>query len=136
MAFIWSSEIETGNLQIDTEHKELIGAINRLLEACSQGKGRKELENTVNFLKDYTKTHFSHEEQLQKKFNYPDYPNHKQYHDTFVREVEEIASKLKQEGATILLVGQVNSKIGSWLINHIKSEDVKVARHIKSESEK
>lgn len=134
MAYNWSNDLLTGNMQIDTEHKELIKAINDLLEACSKGKGRAELERTVKFLSSYTKTHFAHEEALQVKYNYPDYNNHKKYHKHFVEQVENIHKKLLAEGSNIVLVGEINSKVGNWIINHIKREDVKVAQHIKSKS--
>lgn len=35
----FTSELETGNDLIDSEHKELIDAINNLLLACGEGKG-------------------------------------------------------------------------------------------------
>ncbi|RDY22979.1 hemerythrin [Romboutsia maritimum] len=132
MAYNWSNDLQTGNMQIDTEHKELIKAINNLLEACSTGKGRAEIEKTVNFLSSYTKTHFAHEEVLQKKYNYPDYNNHKKYHQSFIDTVESIREKILANGPSIVLVGEVNSKVGNWIINHIKREDVKVAAHIRN----
>ncbi len=134
MAFQWTSDLETGNALIDREHKQLFEAINGLLDACSMGKGRTELEKTTKFLLDYTKLHFGDEEKLQLQYKYPDYANHKRYHDTFVNVVSDISKQLHQEGPTIALVGQVNQKIGQWLIQHVKGEDVKVARYIKSHS--
>lgn len=35
MAFKWRDNLETGNLTIDNQHKELINAGNELLLACS-----------------------------------------------------------------------------------------------------
>lgn len=135
MAYKWSDDLLTGNKQIDTEHEELIKAINDLLDACSKGKGRAELEKTVKFLSSYTKTHFAHEEVLQRKYGYPDYKNHKEYHKYFIEQVENIHNKLSTSGANIALVGEINSKVGNWIIKHIKTEDVKVAKHIRSKSE-
>lgn len=130
MAFVWSKDLETGNAQIDNEHKQLIQASNRLLEACAAGKGRSELANTVDFLTQYTKTHFSHEEALQVRYRYPDYANHKRYHETFIKIVENLSSRLKTEGPTVQLVAEINKQLAGWLINHIKTEDAKVAKHI------
>ena len=130
MAIAWTKELETGNTLIDTEHKKLIAAINDLMAACSEGKGRVEVERTIDFLADYTKTHFSHEEALQRKSGYPDYVNHKKLHEAFVKDVTEIQTKLKNEGASIVLVSQVNTKVSGWLLNHIKKEDTKIAQHI------
>ena len=132
MAYKWSDDLRTDNMKIDTEHKELIKAINNLLEACNQGKGRVEIEKTINFLSSYTKTHFRHEEVLQIKYNYPDYNNHKKNHQNFIGTVESIREKLIANGPSIAIVGEVNNKVGNWIINHIKKEDAKVATHIRN----
>ena len=60
MAFTWTKDLETGNAQIDREHQELIRALNDLFAACSVGNGRSELSRTLDFLEQYTKTHFQH----------------------------------------------------------------------------
>lgn len=134
MAYPWKTQYETGNTTIDTQHKQLIGAINDLLEACSAGKGRQQIQTTSKFLSDYTKTHFSDEEQLQIKSRYPDYQNHKKYHDGFIKVVDDIVAQLDKEGPTIAMVAKINTTIAGWLLNHISKEDVKVALHIKSVS--
>ena len=48
----FTSELEPGNELIDSEHKELIDAINNLLLACGEGKGRGEIRKTLEFLND------------------------------------------------------------------------------------
>ena len=133
MAFLWDKNIETGNEMIDQQHKQLITAINNLLQACSSGKGREEITKTMQFLYNYTAKHFSDEEKLQLKYRYPDYTNHKRYHEEFKKVVKDLSIQLQKEGPTIALVGKVNTSIGDWLLNHIKREDVKVATHIKSQ---
>ncbi|WP_313155566.1 bacteriohemerythrin [Lacrimispora sp.] len=134
MAYTFTKDLETGNPLIDSEHRQLIDAVNNLLAACSTGKGRAELANTTKFLQDYTAKHFGNEEKLQLQNQYPDYVNHKRYHEEFKKVVAGICAKLEKEGPSITLVGEVNSAIAGWLINHIKREDVKVAAHIKSRS--
>lgn len=132
VSFAWSKELETGNVQIDAEHQELLRAINRLLEACATGKGEEELNDTVDFLTQYTITHFHHEEALQVQYDYPDYPNHKHFHETFFKVVDGLATKLKAEGATPRLMEDMNKQLAGWLLNHIRTEDAKVAKHIQN----
>jgi hemerythrin len=127
-----TKDLETGNTMIDTQHKELFNAINNLLEACSKGKGREQIQSTITFLADYTNKHFGDEEALQRKYNYPDYIKHKQYHEGFKMAVKAINEEFQKQGATIALVGKINTNVGNWLVNHIKREDVKVAAHIRS----
>lgn len=132
VSFAWSKDLETGNAKIDAEHKQLLQAINRLLEACAAGKGGEELSSTMDFLTQYTKTHFRHEEQLQLRYGYPDYPNHKRFHEAFIKVVEQLASRLKEEGITPELMTEMNKQLAGWLLNHIKTEDVRVAKHIQN----
>ncbi|MGB4438055.1 MAG: hemerythrin family protein [Sedimentibacter sp.] len=132
MAYSWDKSLETGNSTIDTQHKSLVKAINDLLEACSLGKGRNEVLKTLDFLQNYVIKHFADEEKLQIKSMYPDYKAHKQKHEDFKKVVNEIVEEFNNSGATIQLVAKVNTSIGGWLINHIKSEDKKVAAHIMS----
>lgn len=132
MAYSFTPDMLTGNTTIDSEHQQLIQAINDLLTACAGGKGRGELAKTTSFLKDYTTKHFSHEESLQVQYKYPDYSNHRRYHEEFKKVVADLMHQLETEGPTIPLVGKVNQAIAGWLISHIKREDVKVAAHIRS----
>lgn len=132
MSYQFTPDLLTGNATIDTQHRQLIQAINDLLTACSTGKGRAELSTTTKFLADYTARHFADEEQLQRQSGYPDYQNHKKYHEGFKVTVAGLMKKLNEEGPTIPLVGEVNSAVAGWLINHIKREDTKVAAHIHS----
>lgn len=133
MAYTWSADLETGNATIDSQHKELISAINKLLDACSAGQGRTQIAETSNFLVEYTKRHFGDEERLQRDSKYPDYATHKTYHDGFVKVVAKLVQDLNHEGPTIVMVGKINSTIAQWLLNHIKREDTKVAAHIKQQ---
>ena len=43
MAYEFTKDLETGNSVIDSEHRQLIGAVNLLLEACAKGQGRTQL---------------------------------------------------------------------------------------------
>lgn len=134
MAFTVTKDIETGNTIIDKEHVELFSKINDFMEACNQGKGTKEIVSTVDFLRKYTKSHFSNEENLQKTNNYPGMPAHKRFHDEFIKNLDSIASDLQKDGVSPAIVGRINIKIGTALIAHIKSEDVKLAKFLKSKN--
>jgi hemerythrin len=130
--YTFTKDLETGNTLIDSEHKELFAKINTLLEACNSGKGRANLESTVKFLEEYTAKHFSDEEKLQQSSRYPDYPSHHTIHEGFKKRVAEIGNELRKSGPTIVLVARVNSEIGDWLINHIRTQDKKLAMHLHS----
>jgi hemerythrin len=132
MKYVWDSSLETGIEPIDTQHKQLFDAINALLETCSEGKGVEEIKKSMDFLNDYTIKHFFDEERIQQKYQYPDHPAHKQYHEAFKATVRDLTHRMILKGATEELVNEVHSSVGNWLVNHIKVQDFKLVGHIKS----
>jgi hypothetical protein len=50
MPYAWSSDLETGNTTIDNQHKQLIGALNELIDVHQSGKGRQEVESALAHL--------------------------------------------------------------------------------------
>lgn len=131
MAYIFTKDLETGVAQVDAQHKALFDAMNQLSNACEQGKGRDEIDKTLKFLSDYIITHFSDEERLQRQYGYPDRVQHKAYHDQFKMSVKKMIEEYTAGGASIVLVGEINRKVGMWLLNHIKREDVKLGTFLK-----
>ena len=69
-----TADLMTGNALIDTEHKQLFDAVNSLMDACAQGKGRDKILSTAQFLERYVDKHFGDEEGLQTKSGYPAIP--------------------------------------------------------------
>lgn len=134
MPYEFTPDLETKNALIDSEHRQLIQAINRLLEACSKGQGRAAVSQTAGFLYDYTTKHFADEEKLQIQHQYPDYQNHKRYHEEFKKVVAGLVKKLNEQGPTVVLVGEINTALAGWLINHIKQEDKKLAAFIRGKA--
>lgn len=132
MAYQFTKDLETGNSVIDSEHRQLIAAVNSLLDACSKGQGRTQLSSTANFLLNYTEKHFADEEAIQSKNHYPDYLRHKKIHDDFKKTAAGLVKKIEDEGPTVANVGQINTLLAGWLLNHIKGEDKKLAAYLKS----
>lgn len=132
MAYQFTKDLETGNSVIDAEHRQLVDAVNALLDACAKGQGRAQLLNTARFLLNYTQKHFSDEEAIQVKNHYPDYARHKKIHDDFKKVAADLVSKIENEGPTVANVGQINTLLAGWLLNHIKGEDRKLANYLKS----
>ncbi len=130
MATLWKDSLLIGNTQIDNEHKKLVQAIDALMDACMQGRGKDKVTETLNFVEQYTKIHFSHEEELQKQSEYPDRVRHKQLHDEYIKTIASLKNELVQTGGGIVFTGKLNSVLVDWLVKHIGTEDTKVGKHI------
>lgn len=127
---IWKDSYKIGVPRIDNEHKQLCDQIDVLFAACSQGKGRAEVIPTLDFLVDYTATHFLHEEELQRQSSYPKFKEHKAIHDAFINQVKSMKDEVEKQGASISSVFKVNTMISQWLINHIQIVDKELANYV------
>ena len=123
----------TGNDLIDTEHRALIDAINDLMEACEQGHGRQQMIGTAEFLSDYVVQHFSDEEKLQKQHRYPNFDAHHAFHGKYIQQVKDMVEDMRRNGATIQNLSALNQAAGI-LINHIRSEDKRLAAFLREQS--
>jgi hemerythrin len=128
----WDSSLEVGYELIDNQHKQLFEAICDLIDNCDGAHSGDQLKKSMDFLNSYTIKHFFDEEQIQQKYKYPDFPNHKKLHDDFKEVVKDFSHRLILEGASEKLVDEVRKKIYEWLVNHIKIQDKKVGAHLKS----
>ncbi|EGD53162.1 hemerythrin-like metal-binding protein [Thermoanaerobacter ethanolicus JW 200] len=129
----WTESLSVGNDYIDEQHKEWIRRINDLLESYNQKRGKEKVEEAMEFVKEYTVTHFSAEQELMKKYKYPEYEIHKQIHDNFIKEVNELDEKIKKEGPTLTNLMTVNRTLVDWVLNHISKVDKKLGEYIKSQ---
>ena len=127
----WKDSLLVGVPQIDDQHRELVGAIDRLMEACNQGKGRAAIEETLVFTVSYTKKHFSDEEKLQAQHAYPGMSAHKILHAQFISNINALFQEFTETGPNIALTGKLNKTLVDWLIKHISTEDKKLGEHIK-----
>ena len=129
MRYELTKDLETGNTIIDGEHRELFGAVNALMDACSSGKGRAAISPTVKFLLDYVDKHFGHEEQLQMKAGYPGLAAHKAFHQNYKAQLKEIASRIP-DMPSIADLSKLNSHI-ALLVTHIRTEDKKLGSFLR-----
>ena len=128
----WKDSLLVGVPEIDSQHRKLVEAIDQLMDACREGKGRATIEQTLIFTVSYTKDHFADEEKLQAQYVYPDMPAHKQLHKQFVADITALVQEFEQDGPNVALTGKLNKTLVGWLINHISTEDKKLGQHISS----
>ena len=125
----WDNSLSVGVEAIDNDHKDLIELINKLFEAINTQYSNEILEEAFASLNHYVKDHFTHEEALMKKYQYPNLEEHILLHQGFVNELPKMKEKLFSAGSykTALNVYQF---LADWLINHIIKEDLKYTQYI------
>ena len=94
MSLVWREQMSVANTLIDTEHKYLIEQINAVESALNTKENHDILVETLGHLVGYTKTHFNHEETIQRKIRYPHLEEHKFEHKKIMRNLYAIKNKL------------------------------------------
>lgn len=126
----FDESLVTGNEMIDTQHKELIDKINKLLDSCETAKEKLAAIKMLDYLADYTEFHFGEEEKLQADIQYPGIEEHKKEHEKLRAVVQDLYSMLEEEeGPSDAFVEQVNKNVIEWLYRHIKGFDRSVAEY-------
>ena len=130
MYAVFDETLVTGNKMIDAQHKELIGKIADLEEACETHRDKATAVKLLNYLADYTDFHFAAEEKLQEEIAYPGLEEHKAKHEEFKHAVEDLHEMLEEEeGPTDAFVKALNETVTDWLFRHIKGFDRSVAEY-------
>ena len=117
----WQPALEVGFARIDEDHRKLIAALNRLHAAMDQGQDRAELAKVLNFLRDYTVSHFQMEEALMIKYGYPGAPAHFTAHAELVLKVCDFIVDFR--AGRIALTEALLDFLETWLVGHILSRD-------------
>ncbi len=119
----WEDKFSVGISMIDEEHKKLIGILNKVIFAKGHNNNPEELREVLRELTNYALTHFKTEEAYMKKFNYPEYQDHKEEHREF--SIETIAYHDKLIEGDFQIANEILEYLKWWLVNHIQVTDKK-----------
>lgn len=117
----WDNKFSVNVEEIDKQHKSWINLINYLHEAMRAGKGKEVLGDILDEVINYTEYHFSSEERLFDKYNYPDAARHKQLHAEFVDEFKKIRQDYSNGKAPMSI--DIMQRLREWLNYHIMNVD-------------
>jgi hemerythrin len=126
----WDNRYTVGIQLIDDQHRELLKLINNIYLGCMKDdEGAKNyFRLTIHGLVNYIKYHFSTEEQLLARIEYPDSAAHKRQHSEFIRDIVERAESFER-GHSISPKGYIRY-IRDWIVTHITLIDKKYATYI------
>ena len=128
---VWSEKYETGNEQVDNDHKEIFRLVQDVIDATFDNR-EQQIEITMDFLANYTLKHFQTEEALMEECGYPDITVHKKQHSDFVARFLELKDKIKDETDSLTSSLAVNNVIVNWLIDHVLDSDTIMAEFYKN----
>jgi hemerythrin len=117
----WSDDYSVRVLQLDAQHKHLVGMINGLVEVMQRGAKPDELAALLEDLLDYTRYHFETEEKLMARAGYAGLADHRAKHAAMRAEVERLLAAAQTGNATTAM--KLMAFLKNWLAKHINGTD-------------
>ncbi len=126
----WTTEIATGIVWQDHQHKELLGAINNLREKFSTERDTDGSNiELINFLIYYTGDHLGIEEEYMDILNYPDAQQHKNQHMEFLSKVDQL--KYLSSFSVNMNNAALFNDLAGWFFKHINNSDRRLGVFLK-----
>jgi hemerythrin-like metal-binding protein len=139
--YAWSENLQVDVRKMDSQHKALLITVNKLHELLLREGDIASINELFSDLIRQTRVHFKTEERFMKKFDYPDYENHKLMHDLLIDQLEDVqvaqqaieSQSFEQHWFERL---ELADFLRTWLFSHIVDEDKKLGEFLKSKGVK
>lgn len=129
----WNAGFEVGYGTIDSQHRQLVDILNVVMEGLKKPTGDIATQTALKRLIDYTKSHFSTEDNLMVEHKYPDIAPHRKQHSDLIAKVEALHADVK---AGKQLVGPKTVMfLQNWLVDHILKTDKRLAAFLVAKSQ-
>lgn len=122
----WNDEFSVGNEEIDAQHKKWFEIYNNahdkmlgIIKSNKKTLGTDALKEVI----EYTKYHFSFEENYMSKIQFPGLNEHRNLHNEFIQKIDKIVLDINL--GRFILTSEIIKMIENWLVDHILNEDQK-----------
>lgn len=124
MELAWTDDLNIGNAVLDSDHKILLGMVNRVINAIKT-EDCKVLSHAFELLETKLRTHFEYEENIARAVNFS-YAQHMQAEQYFLREIDLLKEELLSRNCECCAeaVKHYSDTLGGLLIDHIAVKDV------------
>lgn len=125
----WKEDYELGVEDIDLQHHFFFNLVNRIASELLKTKNTQYRMDLINELNAYAKFHFTSEENIMRKVDYPGLSYHKNLHFDLIQ-------LLSTKGNQLLLTednsdaNDVVQFLGEWFLHHTREVDRKLVNYL------
>jgi hemerythrin-like metal-binding protein len=120
---IWHERYQSGEPNIDSQHKKLFEKANNLLDAAMNGRPEEEILGLIDDLLKDVKDHFAYEESVLRKTVFPGIANHLNLHHDLLETVAQL--KMQFTEGKLALGGLFTFLAYDLVASHMLGEDRK-----------
>lgn len=131
--FPWNDNFDTGILEIDEQHKQLVRLINELAAHVANKSDSIELNRVFDELAAYADYHFKTEEKIWSSYFKEDswYSEHQHTHESFITNVLQIKEEESTQTFDVVIEDTLKF-LTHWLAYHILDSDKRMAKTVQA----
>jgi len=121
----WRDQMSLDYPPLDDEHKDFLEVINKANIDLSQ-RNLDNMSQTFEACYDYVRNHFSEEEDVMERVNFPDIMPHMQAHQQFIKNIAEFRQAYENaetRGKKFELAQRAVAFLSVWFVGHVISRD-------------
>ena len=122
--FSWTEALSVNHELIDADHRHIFALANRLHAAIALQSGDAIIGKTLQELIEYTRAHFTREEDYMRAVNFAGFEEHKLEHNFLIHKVINFHCQFM--GGREELSVDVLEFLRQWLTQHIMHSDMKI----------
>lgn len=122
----WSERFETGDPQIDADHREFFRRIEALKAAFAAGAPANRATELLQLLHEHALAHFQREELAMARAGCSAHTENCAAHREFARKLDGWTQLLCLSGPTPSLVQDIHRESAAWMRHHIMRVDCRM----------
>jgi hemerythrin len=125
----WHSGFETGDHEVDEQHRALHFMVNDLNARALLGEDTGTAASALERILRHTESHFESEEALMERSAYPRAREHAASHRTFSNNIAGLLEA--QRAGSGPSVEEVAKFLDIWFDTHLRDEDMRLIDHVR-----
>ncbi|MGB9197092.1 MAG: bacteriohemerythrin [Terriglobales bacterium] len=125
----WIESYSVGVAELDEHHQYFFCLLNILQDAIGEDKSESVVEMVLNELLEFARYHFTTEEELMRKANYPGLARHSEEHAIVAARLAKLKKSFqpgeKDNGFALL------DLVRSWLVKHFEQADKEYSAYLR-----
>jgi hemerythrin-like metal-binding protein len=127
MPIVWKEEYNTGEPEVDKQHKVIFKYLEDLESHMQAGDiNDRYIKMLLNNLGIFTRSHFCYEEICMRRLKCPVAAENKDIHAKLLAAYGQYCERFEVEGASDDLIQKLHDFLESWLVNHILKIDTQM----------
>lgn len=122
----WRDEFAIGLADVDHEHREMIGMIDRLLDSIGPTTSRADIVAALGEIHARIAAHFALEEREMQLLKYIAIGEHKSDHERLLDDILDIMSDVESPDG--FDIDALEQRLTHWFTDHFRTQDARLHR--------